>query len=152
MKNKVLKMEQTLFGFKHSAKICFDTVFHGFKTFNSDKEKATLCIFYERGMTVICYIDDLLIFAKRLEKIDSFKVLLDRYLVVNGKKTSNSFHKMELDWSSAQVLGLRYTALIGKSFATHEIGTCNLVDTAMSAAGLQKYEKADLNENKSKKY
>lgn len=67
--SKALKLQRSLYDIKDAARIWFETVSHNFKSFNWHEIKAVLYVSHDKGMILICYVDDLLIFAENANDI-----------------------------------------------------------------------------------
>lgn len=75
-RSKVLKSQHCFYGLKDAAKIWCGTVSSHFKTYGLKKMESAPCAFQKKGMVVICYVSDLLIFDKDENEIRNFKINL----------------------------------------------------------------------------
>lgn len=61
------------------------------------------CIFAGKGVITICYIDDLLVFAKEEGKIEELKKKLNRQLAMRDLGRPGSFLDIDLVWTKEAV-------------------------------------------------
>lgn len=64
VKNKVPRLQRSLYRLKDSAKIWFDTEPHQYKVTILKELKTVSCVYYKNGMIVDCYVKDLLVFTE----------------------------------------------------------------------------------------
>lgn len=82
-KNKVFKLIQSLYGLKEEAKVWYQIIITKFGQLNFNELDRALSVFQSTNMRVVCFVDDLSIFAADDTAIEKFKVLISWSSVTN---------------------------------------------------------------------
>lgn len=77
-----MRLQRSVYGPKHSACIWFELIAGYVKKAGLTELKPALCVFQNEVMIVICYVDDLLIFAASENNVEALKMRLGRNLAL----------------------------------------------------------------------
>lgn len=78
-----MKPEGSLYGLKDAAKISFRLISKKFKEAGLQEVESAPCVFRNDCVIVVCYVDDILVFANAEEDISVLEHKLKRDLIIN---------------------------------------------------------------------
>lgn len=103
-------------------------------------------------MIVICYVDDLLIFAKDTKEIDRLKIILNKTFTIKDVGNPTQLSQIELDWSFAHEQQLRQTTLKERLLMAHRMDESKPVSIPIIPVGLKWNDYTLLADKTTKKY
>lgn len=96
--------------------------------------KSSPSIFQGKQIIVLCYVDELLVFAEREQQVDKLKNVLTPHYYFEDLGRPTQFPNIELEYKAPRGPGLPQTILIDKLLPNQGMEQANPVDSRMSPA------------------
>lgn len=110
----VMLLQRSLYGLRDATRIWNDLLTKHFEKAGMKILKSTPCVFHAKGIITVCYVDNLLVFAKEDSAIERLKLRLSGTLVLKDLGRPSQFLNIGLNWEKAGTVGLSQKRLVDK--------------------------------------
>lgn len=151
-KNKIFKLRRYLYGLKKAAKIWYETVSLHINLYGLKEMDSAPCVFHIKGLVVICYVDDLLIFFNDESEIRKFGTNLEKKFVTKDLGQSKQFLRIEIICHVDEIIGLTQFSLITNLISKYGIEQGRRALCAMGASENEQSDTQLLYEKQARNY
>lgn len=126
-----MRLERSLYGLKDAARILHELVKHRCQKNGLKELPSALCVFTDHGIIVVCYVDDVLMFAKHQRDMNRVKQNLEKDFVFRDLGEPTNFQGMEIDRTKKGSVSLKQEYLILKLLNENGMHEAKYVRTPM---------------------
>jgi histone deacetylase 1/2 len=132
----VLKLKRTLYGMSQSPKAFFEYLKEGLENQDFVPSPLDPCLFIHKKMIALCYVDDLLLFARSLPVIDAMLDDLEQDYALTRESEVSAFLGIQINSKNEGEIELTQTGLIKRILEATKMEDCNAIDTPATAQPL----------------
>lgn len=92
----VMRLHGSLFGLKDASETWFELIRERFGAAGMKEMHSAPCIFQGNSIIAVCFVDHLLVFGKKKQKIDQLKTRLEKDLMMKDLERQRSFLGVEM--------------------------------------------------------